>query len=575
MKRVTGPGLPGGKSPDPGEGAWYNRLADTDFVGTLELRNADNEVLLKTTRDYLSGRDLLWFVKHEWLGGVGIPPAGPLNLTTYRYAADDPAPAWTHDALGHRTAVALSGAAFSAGYTLDYGYNDRNELTSAAINQANPPTWTYTYDPIGSRTAATDVPAENETTYVAIRLNQYLRAMTAHGGKNIAQGFRHDADGNLAEEYVAADMNCDESLDYFDIDPFLEAVFEPATWHANYPNCNILNGDLDGDGAVTFFDIDGFLDAISIGGGGLHREYRWDAENRLTAVIPLAPVPGAQRVEYEYDYIGRRAERRVFDWDPDANGGAGAWQATPSEKQRYVWDGWLQLAELDALNLDAQSRPKLLKTHVWGLDLSGSREGAAGIGGLLAAADTRGTTTATDDVAAAYCYDANGNVTQLVDWRQTAVTPNSDEWGAARLIAAYEYDPYGSVVAQSGSYSNDNPWQYETSPIDLVPGTYHRGSRHYQPTTGRWQLRDLVGESADHNVYRFVNNTPLNLVDPFGLTACNAAEHPCSCCVKSFKGNIAKFAGNLKVTDYYPRIATPDGTIIVEASENLPFPRAF
>jgi hypothetical protein len=33
-------------SPDPDEGAWCNYMEDTDFVGTLEVRNADADPLL-------------------------------------------------------------------------------------------------------------------------------------------------------------------------------------------------------------------------------------------------------------------------------------------------------------------------------------------------------------------------------------------------------------------------------------------------------------------------------------------------------------------------------------------------
>jgi hypothetical protein len=35
-------------------------------------------------------------------------------------------------------------------------------------------------------------------------------------------------------------------------------------------------------------------------------EYVWDAENRLIAVAPLAPEDGDKKVEFAYDYLGRR-----------------------------------------------------------------------------------------------------------------------------------------------------------------------------------------------------------------------------------------------------------------------------
>ncbi len=63
-----------------------------------------------------------------------------------------------------------------------------------------------------------------------------------------------------------ADLNCDGSIDFFDIDPFLLALFDPAGYAAAFPACDILTGDIDGDGMVNFFDIDGFLSCLFAGG---------------------------------------------------------------------------------------------------------------------------------------------------------------------------------------------------------------------------------------------------------------------------------------------------------------------
>ncbi len=61
---------------------------------------------------------------------------------------------------------------------------------------------------------------------------------------------------------VAADMNCDGNVDFFDIDPFILALFDPVAYAAAFPNCNIANADVNGDGDVNFFDIDGFVACI-------------------------------------------------------------------------------------------------------------------------------------------------------------------------------------------------------------------------------------------------------------------------------------------------------------------------
>jgi hypothetical protein len=56
-----------------------------------------------------------------------------------------------------------------------------------------------------------------------------------------------------------ADCNCDDVVDFFDIDPFLLALFDAAGYAAQYPACDRLSADANDDGAVDFFDIDPFL----------------------------------------------------------------------------------------------------------------------------------------------------------------------------------------------------------------------------------------------------------------------------------------------------------------------------
>lgn len=82
--------------------------------------------------------------------------------------------------------------------------------------------------------------------------------------------------------------------------------------------------------------------------------------------------------------------------------------------------------ELDGLaqeNPPSDTRPQVLRKYTWGLDLSGQSgspsyngvHSAGGIGGLLAVYDTLATHSTSNDKAYFYCYDANGNVCQLVD----------------------------------------------------------------------------------------------------------------------------------------------------------------
>lgn len=61
---------------------------------------------------------------------------------------------------------------------------------------------------------------------------------------------------------VRADVNCDGARDFFDIDPFLMALFEPATYLATHCGGSRCAADINCDDAVDFFDIDPFLACI-------------------------------------------------------------------------------------------------------------------------------------------------------------------------------------------------------------------------------------------------------------------------------------------------------------------------
>ncbi len=65
--------------------------------------------------------------------------------------------------------------------------------------------------------------------------------------------------------FELGDLNCDGSVDFFDIDPFVLAVTDPTGYAAAYPDCDIMLADCNGDGSVDFFDIDAFVLLITGG----------------------------------------------------------------------------------------------------------------------------------------------------------------------------------------------------------------------------------------------------------------------------------------------------------------------
>ncbi|MCG3125305.1 MAG: hypothetical protein CHACPFDD_00123 [Phycisphaerae bacterium] len=78
-----------------------------------------------------------------------------------------------------------------------------------------------------------------------------------HDGEEIASGagtdFNHN--GILDRCDGLGDMNCDGSINGFDIDEFVAALTDPGS----YTGCDITRGDINGDGSINGFDIDQFV----------------------------------------------------------------------------------------------------------------------------------------------------------------------------------------------------------------------------------------------------------------------------------------------------------------------------
>lgn len=222
--------------------------------------------------------------------------------------------------------------------------------------------------------------------------------------------------------------------------------------------------------------------------------YGWDAENRL---IEMASVVGQgadlaprQKLEFAYDCAGRRIRKQVFAWDS----GSSLW--SPVSDLRFLWAGWNLVAEFSLQD----SALQLLRSFTWGLDLSGSAQGAGGVGGLLQVSAFSPSVT-----SAFPCYDGNGNVLALVDS------------ASGTRVADYEYGPFGEVVKSAGPAAAANPFGFSTKYTDSEIGLLYYGLRYYNPSTGRWLSRDPIGERGGANLYGVVANSPVNHWDYLGL----------------------------------------------------------
>jgi RHS repeat-associated protein len=252
---------------------------------------------------------------------------------------------------------------------------------------------------------------------------------------------------------------------------------------------------------VTTFNVDGKNQLTTVGSttygyddngnlttetGGPGRTFTYDDENQLTAV---GWGSGNYRTEFAYDGRGRSRKRT------EKYLSGGQWVTT--DTRYYIYDGMRVIQERNSANTPTVS-------YTRGSDLSGSREGAGGIGGLLARSDLYSGGSMTRH--ACYFADGNGNIVNLINAA-----------AAHTVWATYRYNPYGATTYSNGLLASANVYRFSSKECIPNAGIYYYGFRFYDPNLQRWLNRDPIGERGGVNLYGFLKNHPLGRIDSFGF----------------------------------------------------------
>jgi len=177
---------------------------------------------------------------------------------------------------------------------------------------------------------------------------------------------------------------------------------------------------------------------------------------------------------------------------------------------KFVYDGWNLISET------LQNQQSTTTTHyIWGTDLSGSLQGAGGIGGLLC--------VVRNGTPYYPLADGNGNITDYVD-------------ADGAVVAHREFDPFGNTIVATGDKVNDFHFWFSSKYLDQETGLYYYGYRFYSPELGRWPSRDPIGTRGGLNIYGFVGNQPISRLDKLGLSWWNCCNECSPLGKKQLKG---------------------------------------
>ncbi len=200
---------------------------------------------------------------------------------------------------------------------------------------------------------------------------------------------------------------------------------------------------------------------FSDGGGNT---FEWDAANRLKAITY---VGNTNRTEFSYDGLNRRSKI------VEKTG------TTVTSTKQFVWIG-MTIAQERGANNDVTKR--FYSQGFQSLNYQPSTTNSY-----------------------YYSRDHLGSIREVTD--TTGI-----------LRARYDYDPFGNTTKLTGDLDADfgytGHYRHAASNLYLAP------YRAYDPTIARWLSRDPLENaemSQGPNLYAYVDNSPINNLDPLGL----------------------------------------------------------
>ena len=89
---------------------------------------------------------------------------------------------------------------------------------------------------------------------------------------------------------------------------------------------------------------------------------------------------------------------------------------------------------------------------------------------------------------------------------------------AGNVVAAFAYDPFGKVLARSGTVKTPFTFVGAYGVMEEAGDLFFMRHRYYDAVTGRFIQRDPIGFAGGQtNLYAYAGNEPINKIDPSGM----------------------------------------------------------
>jgi len=412
---------------------------------------------------------------------------GRLTTVEYKKASDQSvlySQQYIHDDLNQRVRATLKDGSY-----WEYEYDDLGQLTKGRKKDSAGLTlpgydFDFDFDDIGNRKLTKQ--NGRETNYVTNKVNEYTQVDRAPFA--FMMGDVEDPSTSIELNNDLLSLNGNLWFKEFEV----TSLITPFSLKAeNNGLVSIQNGNLVTPSGISVpeYDQDGNLTKDHLW------EYTWNAENRLVSQTHRDDIFSSPfertKITFIYDSQGRRVQKTVYGWDKVSS------DFIQASQVRFIYDGWNLIAEI-------KGDDSFLRTHAWGLDLSGSTQGIGGIGGLLSTAVDYDLQSPGLELVMPV-YDGNGNVVSYLSADQ------------ASEVAVYEYSPFGKTIRSTDETGGALPFKFSTKYHDGQSGYYYYGYRYYSPETGRWLNQDPIEESGGENTFGFVGNSPAVNVDYLGM----------------------------------------------------------